>query len=90
MNEWLMRAVVQLAAFFELVPDEVLDPDLALKELENLSFLLSHLRPEEKQEFVEFVLREAESARLPDYRDFLLGFPEWSGLVEPNDRTDQA
>jgi hypothetical protein len=68
----------------------VLDPDLAVKELENLSFLLDHLRPDEKQEFVEFVRREAEAARLPAYRAFLRAFPEASGLLEPNDVSNQA
>ena len=85
MNEWLMRAVVQAAAFFELVSDDTLDPDVAVKELESITFLLNHLRPEEKQELVAFVQREAESARLPDYREFLLAFPEATGLLEQDD-----
>lgn len=85
-----MRAVVQAAAFFELVSDETLDPDIAVKELESIAFLLNHLLPEEKEEFVAFVHREAESARLPEYREFLLAFPEASGLLEPEDSSDST
>jgi hypothetical protein len=33
-NEILMRAVVEAAAFLELSPDDVLDPDIAVTQAE--------------------------------------------------------
>jgi hypothetical protein len=53
-NEILMRAVVEAAAFLELSPDEVLDPDLAVKELESMAHLLGQLSEREKRQLVAF------------------------------------
>lgn len=35
-----MRAVVEAAAFLELSPDEVVDADSAVKQLESMAYLL--------------------------------------------------
>jgi hypothetical protein len=85
-----MRAVVQAAAFFELADNETLDPDVAVKELESMAFLLRHLLPEDKDELVAFVRREAEGAQNSHYRDFLSGFPEASGLIDPPGRAGRS
>jgi hypothetical protein len=84
-NEWLMRVVVQAAAFFELVDDDVLDPDTAVKQLESIAYNLKRLSPAERQEFVSFVLQEAASTRMPEYREFLLAFPDAAGLDGPDE-----
>jgi hypothetical protein len=42
-SEPLMRVAVQAAAFFELCPDDVLDPGLAVKQLEWISSELQRL-----------------------------------------------
>jgi hypothetical protein len=79
-NEILMRAVVEAAAFLELSPDEVLDPDFAVKELESMVYLLGQLSEDEKRQLVAFTRTEAERASSVDYREFLRQFPEAMGL----------
>lgn len=72
-----MRAVVEAAAFLELSPDEVVDADSAVKQLESLAYLLSE---SDKQHLVAFTQAEAERVPSQDYRDFLRQFPEAMGL----------
>jgi hypothetical protein len=79
-NEILMRAVVEAAAFLELSPDEVLDPDLAVKELESMAYLLGQLTESEKRQLVAFTRAEADRVSSDDYRAFLRRFPEHIGL----------
>jgi hypothetical protein len=50
-NEILMRIVLESAAFIELVSDDVLDADTALKQLESIAFLLQQLNSDEPREF---------------------------------------
>lgn len=75
-----MRAVVEAAAFLELSPDEVLDPDLAVKELESMAHLLGQLSESEKRQLVVFTRAEADRVSSDDYRAFLRQFPEHMGL----------
>jgi hypothetical protein len=79
-NEILMRAVVEAAAFLELSADGVLDPDIALKELESMAYLLGQLSESEKRQLVAFTLAEADRVSSDEYRDFLRQFPEAMGL----------
>jgi hypothetical protein len=81
-NETLMRVVIELVAWFEFVPDDVLDPDVAVKEMETVVFLLQQLSPEERREFVAFVEREADATAMDDYRAFLRSLPEAIGLED--------
>jgi hypothetical protein len=76
MNEILMRALLQAAAFFELSSDEVLDPDAAVAALEDIAYLLRQLSAAEKKTLIAFVRAEAEAAESPAYRSFLHDFPE--------------
>jgi hypothetical protein len=80
MSDGLMRIVLEAAAFFELCDDEVLDPDIALKQLEWSSWQLGRLDPEEQATLVAFAEREAEATSDHRYRSFLLAFPEAFGL----------
>jgi hypothetical protein len=75
-----MRVVVQAAAFFELCDDDVLDPDIAVKQLEWIVWELGKLDPREREALVAFVLREAEATNDSRYRAFLLSFPDVFGL----------
>jgi hypothetical protein len=75
-----MRAVVESAAFLELSPDEVVDPDSAVKQLESIEYLLGQLSDSDKQQLVAFTRAEADRVSSRDYRDFLLQFPEAMGL----------
>lgn len=75
-----MRAVVEAAAFFELAADDVLDPDVAVKELESIAYLLGQLKEGEKRELTAFTRVEAERTSSVEYREFLRQFPETMGL----------
>ena len=75
-----MRAVLEAAAFLELSPDEVLDPDIAVKELESLAYLLGQLSESEKRELAAFTRAEVDRASSDDYREFLRQFPGAMGL----------
>jgi hypothetical protein len=81
-NETLMRVVIELVAWFEFVPDDVLDPDVAVKKMETVVFLLQQLSPEERREFVAFIEREADTTTMDDYRAFLRSLPEAIGLED--------
>src|SRR3954468_20106858 len=75
-NEILMRAVVEAAAFLELAGDDVVDPDIAVKELESMAYLLGQLNESEKRELVAFTEAEAGRTVSADYWEFLRQFPE--------------
>jgi hypothetical protein len=75
-----MRIVIDSSAFFELTDEDVVDPDIALKQLEWIHWELERLDPDEKETLIAFVLAEAESTNDPKRRDFLLGFPQAMGL----------
>lgn len=40
MNEAVLQALVDCIAFIELSPDDVIDPDAAVRALEDVSFVL--------------------------------------------------
>ena len=80
MHEILMRAVVEAAAFLELAADDVLDPDVAVKELESMAYRLGQLNESEKRQLVAFTQAEADRASSVEYREFLRQFPEAMGL----------
>jgi hypothetical protein len=63
-NEHLMSAVLQAALFFEMSNDDECDPDLAVKQLEEIAWSLAHLSAEEQEQFRAFARRAAESAAL--------------------------
>jgi hypothetical protein len=81
-NETLMRVVLEMVAWFEFVSDDVLDPDIAVKEMETVVFLLGQLNQEERREFVAFIEREADATTTDDYRAFLRSLPEAIGLED--------
>jgi hypothetical protein len=79
-DEILMGIVVQTAAWLESVPEDVLDPDVAVRELEAIAFRLHDLDPDARLELLAFVEREADGATDDSYRAFLQAFPEALGL----------
>jgi hypothetical protein len=62
MNEALMRAVIEAVAFFSSVSDDVLDPDIAVEQLERLSGFLKVLAPADRAEFKAYIDRLAHWA----------------------------
>jgi len=76
-----MRVVVQAAAFFELCDEDELDLQVAVRQLEWISWELRRLDPAERDALLAFVQREADATGDFDYRAFLLEFPEALGLL---------
>jgi hypothetical protein len=66
----LIRLVVMGAAFFEEVPDDLLDPHDALKYLEAISGEIDRIKPRDRARFA--LLMYAEAKRQPDRREFIL------------------
>ena len=55
----LCRAIIWSACFLELSDDEVVDPDSAIKALEDIATALVEATDEEKQAFAEACSEEA-------------------------------
>jgi hypothetical protein len=70
MNEILMRLVAESLAFLELTDDELIDPDIAVKQLESITDSLQKLSKAERETFLRFVddvmAPEARSAHNED------------------------
>ena len=77
-----MRIVVGAAAFFELSDDDVLDADVAVKQLEWIASELQQLEPSAKDAVLAFVAAEAQGTTDARYRAFLSELPEGLGLRE--------
>jgi hypothetical protein len=55
MNEILMRLAAESVAFLELTDDELIDPDIAVKQLESITDSLQKLSNDERETFLKFV-----------------------------------
>ena len=77
----LVRLVVMSAAFFEEVPDEVLDPYNALKYLEAISAEIDGIRPRDRSRFA--LLMHDEANRQPELKQFILSLiPDEASWLE--------
>jgi hypothetical protein len=65
----LARILVMAAAFFEEVPDEILDPDDAVKYLEAIAGEIDQIKPRDRS---RFALLMHEANRQPERREFIL------------------
>ncbi|WP_043317157.1 hypothetical protein [Microbulbifer sp. HZ11] len=78
--ESLAKAVIQALMFFELVEDNVLDPDTALKNAENLIAELEDCTNNEKSELLrvckDMALKERQELNRKDVVQFLEQFNE--------------
>jgi hypothetical protein len=76
----LVRVLVMAAAFFEEVPDDVIDPHDALKYLEAISGEIDRMEPRDRARFA--LLMHDEANRQPDQRQFILSLipddPSWA------------
>ena len=63
MNKILARVAVEYAAFLALSDDSVLDPDVAIAQLERLASLLQAMSEEDRAQFLVHVaeIRQEES-----------------------------
>jgi hypothetical protein len=86
MKRILIKAVIASAAFLEFADDEILNPDTAVNELENLASTLQELTPEERREFLSHLDDLAQQYMTSDkdssYAGFLSGLGEMLGLKE--------
>jgi hypothetical protein len=83
MNRTLMRAVLDAAAFLELADDEILDPDAAVEQMEQMAVTLAELAPDERAGLLRFAAESAVEARASgdeERAEFLESFGESFGL----------
>ncbi|WP_328930886.1 MULTISPECIES: hypothetical protein [unclassified Streptomyces] len=76
------EALVDVLWLVERCEDEQMDPDDAVKVLEGVAALMSHLSDDQRSEFKDLLGSMASQENDPSRRDFLLGFPEGFDLVE--------
>ena len=55
MNRILMQALVEYAVFLGLSEDDVLDPDIAVAQLEQLTWMLKGLSAPEREVLTRFI-----------------------------------
>jgi hypothetical protein len=82
----LCRAIIWSACFLELSDDDVVDPDSAVKALEDIAATLQSATTEEEKAFAEACVEEANrllKEAAPGYSktvDFVRSLPEALGL----------
>jgi hypothetical protein len=62
--ELLFKAIVDMAVFLSICPDDVVDQDAAVNQLEHLASTLELLDEPTKNEFISFCAGFAEKGRL--------------------------
>jgi hypothetical protein len=90
----LMKAAVDSAVFFGLCSDDVLNPDVAVRQLEALATTLQGLRPDEIDDFLKYIQTLAdqdEEARGSSVRvDFLRSLGENLGINANNESDNRT
>lgn len=81
----LCRAIIWSACFLELSPDDIVDPDSAVKALEDIANTLQSATDEEKEAFRQECSEEAsrlEKAGPPWVKtaEFIRSLPEANGI----------
>lgn len=87
MNKSLMLAVLEMAMFFELSEDDVIDPDIAVNQLEQLGSILQNLSPGDREELIAYtreLAAEEQRSGQEERADFLLSFGDNFGLSDEN------
>jgi hypothetical protein len=86
MNTILMRIIIDIAVFLELSGDDIIDPDAAITQLENLAANLQELTEEDLRTFVRFVAEVASTSQDEGEREevvnFLKSLPSALGLTD--------
>lgn len=81
----LCLTIIWSACFLEMSSDDILDPDSALKALEEMAATMQKATPEEKQAFIAACTEEANQLQHSSLNgrsaDFIRGLPEALGLV---------
>jgi hypothetical protein len=82
-NENLMRAVLFASLFFETSTDDECDPDLAVKQLEQIATELNQLSRAQQEQFLSFARRTAEKHPSPAVAKEIISLVD--GLLAPSD-----
>lgn len=83
MNRSLMRAVAEFATFLALSPDDAVQPDTAVEQMEQLASVLKGLSTADREVFKTFLAGMSEDERLGgavDRAEFLAHAFEKLGL----------
>ncbi|MFG2313104.1 hypothetical protein ACGFS9_31215 [Streptomyces sp. NPDC048566] len=78
----LAEALVDVLWCVDACEDEQMDPDDAVKVLEGVAALVSHLSNDQRREFTDLLGSMAAQETNPSRRAFLEDFPEGFGVVE--------
>lgn len=78
----LVRIVLTYAGFLEFSSDDELDPDTAVKQLEDLAATLLELDARERAVFVALLRELAEEEETAAGKQWVLDFPGMVGLAE--------
>lgn len=76
----LSEIVLDCIAFLEHMPDEVIDPDAAVKMLESIAAGLGELSEADQQAFIAVAARLAEDAHGDAHKELLLSIGEMTGI----------
>lgn len=86
MNEILMRLVAENLAFLELTDEELIDPDIAVRQLESITDSLQKLSKDERLTFLRFVddmmIPEARAAHNQEAAELYGRIGEDLGLLD--------
>jgi hypothetical protein len=80
-NRVLVQIIAELAMFLEFADDATLDPDAAVKQLEDLAFQLQQLPAADRIEFIRLLNEVAGEWPGERERQFLLDLPEAVGIT---------
>ena len=81
MTRVLVQVIAQAALFLEFADDATLDPDSAVKQLEDMAYQLQQLPPVDRSEFVRLLNEIADEWPNKEKRECLLGLPEAFGIA---------
>ncbi|GGS94417.1 hypothetical protein [Streptomyces chromofuscus] len=78
----LAGLVVDAVWFLESCGDEEVDPDSAVKMMENIGWELLQLPADQRDRFMQVLADMAAAEENPERREFLESFPFAVGMVE--------
>jgi hypothetical protein len=76
-----VQVIAQAALFLEFADDATLNPDAAVKQQEDLAFLLQQLPPADRSEFIRLLSEVAGEWQGEQERQYLLNLPEAIGIA---------
>lgn len=81
----VLDSLIDCLAFFEHCDDEVLDGQIALKQLESVVHRFDHLTDAQRQELADHIRSRAGAYTSPQMRTFIEEIPEHFGLDDEDE-----